>query len=90
MIVNNRMTNSYLMDLTKTFQVLKKFNMYLNLTKCILEVNLGKFFDFIMHWRDLDANPKKIRVKLDMHPPWMVRKIQRLIGQLVVLSRFLS
>lgn len=58
--MNNKIINSYITDLTEIFQALRKFNMYLNLTKYILRVNLGKFFDFIMHRRDLYANPKKV------------------------------
>lgn len=61
MIVNSKMTDSHMMDLVETFQVLKKFNMCLNPTKYIFKVNLRKFLGFIMHQRGINANPENIR-----------------------------
>lgn len=51
MIVKSKIIDSHLADLAETFQVLKKFNIHLNLTKCIFGVNSGKFLIFIMHRR---------------------------------------
>lgn len=41
----------YLEFPTKTFQVLKKFNIHLNLTNCAYEVRSKKFLEFIVHQR---------------------------------------
>lgn len=63
------MSGSHLADLVKTFQVLKKFNMHLNLSKCgAFRVGSGKFLGFIIHHRGIYTNPKKVHAIMEMHP----------------------
>lgn len=47
MIVKSKTTDLHLVDLTEMFQVLKKFNMRLNISKYALEVGSRKFLEFI-------------------------------------------
>lgn len=49
MIMRSKIAYLYLIGLAEIFQILKKFNMYLNLTKCTFRVNSGKFLRFIVH-----------------------------------------
>lgn len=85
-IVKSRTTDSHLADLVETFQVLKKFNMSLNLTKCTFGVNSRKFLEFIVHWRGTNANPKKVQAILKMRPTWSVREVQQLTRQISTLN----
>ena len=64
--------------------------MKLNPTKCAFEVLAGKFLGFMVNSRGIDANPDKIKVVLDMHPPSNAKEIQRLSGRIVALSCFIS
>lgn len=34
MIIKSKMVDTHLEDLTETFQILKRYNMHLNMTKC--------------------------------------------------------
>lgn len=52
--------------LLKIFNLLKVYNMRLNLNKCALKVWLRKFLEFMVNQRDIKANPNKIKVILKM------------------------
>nr|XP_009400985.1 PREDICTED: uncharacterized protein LOC103985099 [Musa acuminata subsp. malaccensis] len=69
MIVKSKDASTHLADLAETFQTLKWFNMLLNPAKCIFRVSSGKFLDFIIHQRGIDANQEKVRAITEMHPP---------------------
>ena len=64
--------------------------MKLNPAKCAFGVSAGKFLAFIVNRRGIEANPDKIKVVHDMLPPSNIKDIQRLIGRIVALSRFVS
>ena len=64
--------------------------MKLNPTKCAFGVSAEKFLGFIVNSRGIEANPDKIKVVLDMHPPSNAKDIQRFTGRIVALSRFVS
>lgn len=51
------------------FDVLKKYNMRLNPNKCAFGVSSGKFLGFMISQRGIEANPKKIKVLLNMQVP---------------------
>ena len=80
----------HIAHLVESFQVLKNYNMKLNLTKCAFGVSVGKFLGFIVNNRGIEANPNKIKVVLDMHPPSNTKEIQRLTGRIAALSHFVS
>ena len=64
--------------------------MKLNPAKCSFRVSAGKFLGFIVNSQGIEANPDKIKVVLDMLPPSNIKYIQRLIGRIAALSRFVS
>ena len=76
--------------LAESFQVLKDYKMKLNSAKCAFGVSVEKFLGFIVNSRRIEANPNKIKTVLDMRPPSNTKEIQRLIGRIAVLSRFMS
>ena len=76
--------------LAKAFQVLKSYNMKLNLAKCAFGVSAGKFLGFIVNSRGIEANPDKIKAVLDMLPPSNIKDIHSLTGRIAALSRFMS
>ena len=80
----------HIAHLAESFQVLKNYNMKLNLTKCAFGVSAGKFLGFMVNNRGIEANPDKIKAVLDMHPPSNTKEIQRLTGIITALSCFVS
>ena len=56
-------------DLEETFDTLRSYNMKLNLSKCAFRVTARKFLGFMVSQRDIETNPNKIRVIVEMPPP---------------------
>ena len=90
MLVKSIKVELHTTHLTEVFQVLKSYNMKLNPAKCAFGVSAGKFLGFIVNSRGIKANPDKIKIVLDMLPPSNIKDIQRLIGRIAALSRFMS
>jgi hypothetical protein len=49
-----------------------------------------KLLGFLVSHRGIDANPEKIKTIEAMRPPARIKDVQKLIGCLAVLSRFIS
>ena len=67
-------------DLQETFDMLRRYNIKLNLSKCAFGVSIGKFLGFMVSQRTIEANPDKIQAILSMEPPKNVKEVQSLIG----------
>ncbi|KAL5582363.1 hypothetical protein UlMin_014805 [Ulmus minor] len=50
----------------------------------------GKFLEFMVNHRGIEANPAKIQALLDMEPPRKIKEVQRLTGRIAALNRFIS
>ena len=90
MLVKSVKAELHITHLAEAFQVLKIYNMKLNLAKCAFGVSAGKFLGFIINNQGIEENPDKIKAMLDMLPPSNIKDIQRLIGRVAALSRFMS
>ncbi|XP_057956315.1 uncharacterized protein LOC131149676 [Malania oleifera] len=67
-------------DLRETFELLRRYHMRLNPSKCVFGVSVGKFLGFMVTHRGIEANPDKIRVLLEMEAPRTKKEIQVLAG----------
>ena len=77
-------------NLAATFMNLQRFNIRLNPKKCVFRVPKGKLLGYIVSERGIEANPEKISAVSNMGPICNIKGIQRLIGCLAALSRFIS
>jgi hypothetical protein len=64
--------------------------MKLNLAKCAFRVSSGKFLEFMVSSRGIEANPEKIQAILDMQSPKNINQVQQLTGKITALNRFIS
>ncbi|KAL5575760.1 hypothetical protein UlMin_017459 [Ulmus minor] len=55
--------------LRQAFEILRKYNMKLNPTKCSFGVSSGKFLGYLVTQRGIEANPEQIRSVLDIPSP---------------------
>ena len=90
MLVKSVNAELHVGHLTESFQVLKDYKMKLNPTKCAFGVFAGKFLGFIVNSRGIEANPDKIKAMLDIRLLSNTKEVQRLIGRIAALSRFVS
>lgn len=63
--------------------------MRLNPAKCTFGVAAGKFLGFMLTAKGIDANPDKCTVVLNMKSPQNLKEVQRLVGRLTSLARFI-
>jgi len=76
-------------DLSAVFSALRQYNLRLNLDKCVFGVDRGKFLGFMLTQRGIEANPEKCKAIIKMRSPATIKEVQRLIGRLTAISRFL-
>jgi len=76
-------------DLAEVFQALRTYNIKLNPEKCTFGVDGGKFLGFMLTQRGIETNPEKCQAIIDMRSPTNVKEVQRLVGRLTTISRFL-
>jgi len=80
-VVKSDSCEQHISDLKEVFQALRKYHMRLNPKMCAFGVEGGKFLGFMLTHRGIKANP-------EMRSPNGLKEIQRLIGRLTSLSRF--
>nr|KYP65706.1 Retrovirus-related Pol polyprotein from transposon 17.6 [Cajanus cajan] len=66
MMVKSNSIVKHMDDLAEVFAKVKKYNMRLNLEKCVFGLSGGKFLGFMLTIRGIKANLDKCRVVLDM------------------------
>ena len=90
MVVKSKTTDSLIADLEETFANLKRYRWKLNPSKCIFGVPSGIFLGYIVSARGIELNPNKVSTITNMKWPTYVKDIQKLIGCMAALSRFIS
>ncbi|KOM56132.1 hypothetical protein LR48_Vigan10g202400 [Vigna angularis] len=89
MVIRSNSVEQHLQDLKEVFAQLRRYSMRLNPAKCTFGVPAGKFLGFMLTRRGIEANPDKCKAVLDMPAPRTLREVQRLVGRLTALSRFI-
>ena len=90
MLVKSLHEDDHLGDLRETFNTLRPYNMKLNPGKCAFRVTMGKFLGFMVFQRGTEVNPDKIRARIELELPRMVKEVQILNGKITALNRFVS
>ena len=63
--------------------------MKLNPAKCRFAVASSEFLGYMVTYRGIEANPKHIDALIGMASPKNKREVQRLIGRVAALNRFI-
>ena len=90
MLVKSLDEEKHLDDFQETFNMLRRYNMKLNPSKCFFGVLSSKFLGFMVSHRGIEANPYKIQAILNMEPPRNIKEVQSLIERIATLNRFVS
>jgi hypothetical protein len=84
-----RKASDLLSNLEVTFRCLKAKSVKLNPEKCVFGVPRGMLLGFIVSERGIEANPEKIAAITNMGPIKDLKRVQRVMGCLAALSRFM-
>ncbi|XP_024007765.1 uncharacterized protein LOC112083885 [Eutrema salsugineum] len=90
MLVKSLVATDHVGHLRTCFDILDQYCMKLNPTKCTFGVTSREFLGYIVTRRGIEANPKQIAAILELPSPTTKREVQRLIGRIAALSRFIS
>jgi len=66
MLVKNMNFKKYLQDLKEVFSLLHQYQIKLNPTKYVFVIKGGKFLSFLVSTKEIEPNPKKIQVIMNM------------------------
>jgi len=89
MVVTYDRLDTHLADLEELFKMIGKHKLKLNSKKCVFDVRAGKFLDFLLTERGIEANPEKCTMIINMRSPINVKEVQRLTARVATLSCFL-
>ena len=80
----------HLADLEKAFQRMRSHNLKMNPLKYAFGVLAGNVLGFLVHQRGIAVDKNKAKAIQAANPPKNKRELQRLLGQLNFLRRFIS
>src|SRR5438132_11170333 len=89
-VIKSRVKEDLLSNLSETFENLRCFKWKLNPEKCVFGVPSGKLLSFIVSHHGIEANPEKIKDIFRMNSPTALKDVQKLMGCMATLSRFVS
>ena len=74
----------------KVLEQTRKFGLKMNLKKCAFGVSAGQFLGFLVHERGIEIGLKSQEAVKTMKPPTMKKELQKLIGKINFVRRFIS
>jgi hypothetical protein len=89
-VVKTRKADDLVSDLNIAFGCLRANGVKLNPEKCVFGVQWGMLLGYIVSQRGIEANPKKVAALERMGPIRDLKGVQRVLGCLAALSRFIS
>ena len=90
MVVKSREPETHLDDLRQTFNILRKYQLKLNASKCAFGVSSDKFLGHLVTRRGIEADPDQITALQSLQSPRTTKEVQKLTGMIAALNRFVS
>ena len=90
MVMKIKMVSKHLGDLRVIFQILRKYKLRLNASKCSFGVGSSKFLGYMVTHRGIEVNPDQIKAINNLRSPWNPKEVQKLTGMAAALNRFIS
>jgi hypothetical protein len=88
-VVKSASLNSHLADLLLLFEKMRRYGLKMNPLKCAFGVSAGKFLGYIMHEKGDEIGPKKIESIKKVQAPSSKKELQRFLGKVNYLRRFI-
>jgi hypothetical protein len=90
MVMKTRKADDLVSDLHIAFGCLRANGVKLNPEKCVFGVRPGMLLGYIVSQRGIEANLEKVAALERMGPIWDLKGVQKVLGCLASLSRFIS
>ena len=89
-VVKSQDFNTHLKNLEKAFLRMRKHQLKMNPSKCAFGVQAGNFLGFLVHNRGIEIDQNKAKAIMQAKPPSNKKELQRFLGQVNFLRRFIS
>ena len=89
-VVKSYSYREHLGELSQAFERMKMFDLKMNPIKCTFGVSVGNFLGFLVHQRGIEVDKNNARAILEAKPPTSKKELQRFLGSLNFLRRFIS
>ena len=90
MVVKSKVVSEHLRDLGNIFEVLRKYKLRLNASKCSFGMGSGKFLGYMVTHRGIEVNLDQIKAINNLQSPRNPKEVQKLTGMTTALNRFIS
>ena len=80
----------HLEDLRQVLERTRRFGLKMNPKKCAFGVSAGQFLGFLVHERGIEIGLKSQEAVKTMKPPTTKKELQKLIGKINFVRRFIS
>jgi hypothetical protein len=90
MVVKTRKADNLVSDLRVAFDCLRANGVKLNPEKCVFGVPRGMLLGYIVSQRGIEPNPEKVVALERMGPIRDLKGVQKVMGCLAALNRFIS
>ncbi|XP_062013814.1 uncharacterized protein LOC133730196 [Rosa rugosa] len=89
-VVKSWKRGDHIADLRKVFELMRRHKLKMNPVKCVFGVQAGDFLGFIVHQRGIEVPEDKASTVINASPPRTKKELQRLLGKINFLRRFIS
>ncbi|GKV43692.1 hypothetical protein SLEP1_g50953 [Rubroshorea leprosula] len=89
-VVKSNGEADHLVHLRKSFERMRQHGLKMNPLKCAFGVSAGNFLGYLVHERGLEVDKNKARAVIEAKPPQNKKELQRFLGQVNFLRRFIS
>ena len=69
MVVKSKMVSEHLGDLLAIFEILRKYKLRVNASKCSFDMGSGKFLGYMVIHRGIEVNPNQIKTINNLQSP---------------------
>ena len=89
-MVKSKSAGGHLDDLRQVLERTRRFGLKMNPKKCAFGVSAGQFLGFQVHERGIEIGLKSQEAVKTMKPPTTKKELQKLIGKINFVRRFIS
>ena len=88
--IDDMVVSKHVRDLKDIFEILRKYKLCLNTSKCSFGVGSGKFIGYMVTHHGIKVNPDQVKAINNLQSPQNPKEVQKLIGMTAALNRFIS
>ncbi|CAN6719462.1 unnamed protein product [Malus baccata var. baccata] len=89
-VVKSKMEEQHLIDLRQALTRMRVHKLKMNPKKCAFGVRAGNFLGFLVHQRGVEVDKNKARAIMESSSPTNKVQLQRLLGKINFLRRFIA